>query len=68
MSKYEILYPLSSVGCFINEDLTVYKSKGGRPDLDEYSHVGHLTSEWVNKISKDDDSLVSELIYWKENE
>ena len=68
MSKYEILYPLPSVGCFINEDLTVYKSKGGRPDLDEYSHVGHLASEWVNKISKDDDSLVSELIYWKKNE
>jgi hypothetical protein len=62
----EVLYPLPSVGCFINEELIVYKSKGGKPNLDEYSHVGHLASEWVNKISKDDDSLVSELIFWKE--
>ena len=68
MSKYEILYPLESVGCFINEELTVYKSKRGRPNLDEYSHVGHLASEWVGKISKDDDNLVSELIYWKDCE
>jgi len=64
----EILYPLSSVGCFINEDLNVYKSKGGIPQLDEFSHVGHLASEWVNKISEDDNNLVSELIYWKERE
>jgi len=62
----EILYPLPSVGCFINEQLKVYKSNGGKPDLDEYSYVGHLASEWVGKISKDDDDLVSELIYWKE--
>ena len=68
MSKYEILYPLESVGCFINENLDVYKSKGGRPKLDEYSHVGHLASEWVGKISEDDDNLVSELIYWKDRE
>lgn len=68
MSKYEILYPLPSVGCFVNDDLVVYKSKNGKPDLDEYSHVGHLASEWVNKISNDDDSMLSELIYWKENE
>ena len=64
----EILYPLPSVGCFINEELTVYKSKGGRPNLDEYSHVGHLASEWVNMISDTDNDLVSELIYWKERE
>ena len=62
----ELLYPLPSVGCFINEELTVYKSKEGMPNLDEYSHVGHLASEWVNKISEDDNDLVSELIYWKE--
>jgi hypothetical protein len=66
MNKEELLYPLPSVGCFINEELTVYKSNGGKPNLDEYSHVGHLASEWVDKISKDDDSLVSELIFWKE--
>lgn len=66
MNKEELLYPLPSVGCFINEDLTVYKSKGGRPNLDEYSHVSCLASEWVGKISNDDDNLVSELIYWKD--
>ena len=64
----ELLYPLPSVGCFINEELTVYKSKGGIPQLDEFSHVGHLASEWVNKISDIDNDLVSELIYWKERE
>tara|TARA_B110000285_G_scaffold193887_1_gene223186 strand:- start:1244 stop:1447 length:204 start_codon:yes stop_codon:yes gene_type:complete len=64
----ELLYPLSSVGCFINEDLIVYKSKEGKPNLDEYSHISHLASKWVNKISSDDDNLVSELIYWKRNE
>ena len=68
MNKEELLYALPSVGCFINEELTVYKSKNGSPNLDEYSHVGHLASEWVDTISKDDDSLVSELIYWKTRE
>jgi hypothetical protein len=68
MSKDEILYPLESVNCFINEDLTVYQSQSGKPNLDIYSHVGHLASEWVGKISEHDDSLVSELIYWKERE
>ena len=64
----ELLYPLPSVGCFINEELTVYKSKEGIPQLDAFSHVGHLASEWVNKISDTDNDLVSELIYWKERE
>lgn len=64
----ELLYPLQSVGCFINEDLIVYKSKDGIPNLDEYSDVGNLASDWVGKISKDDDFLVSELIYWKEQD
>ena len=64
----ELLYPLSSVGCFINEDLIVYKSIDGVPNLDEYSDVGNLASEWVGKLSKDDDFLVSELIYWKEQD
>jgi hypothetical protein len=64
----ELLYPLPSVRCFITEDLIVYKSKEGIPQLDEYSHVGHLASEWVNKISDNDDNLVSELIYWKGHE
>ena len=68
MSKDEILYPLESVNCFINEDLTVYQSQNGKPNLDIYSHVGHLAAEWVCKISEHDDSLVSELIYWKERE
>lgn len=66
MNKEELLYALPSVGCFITEELTVYKSKNGVPDLSEYSNVGCLASEWVGKISNDDDTLVSELIYWKE--
>jgi hypothetical protein len=56
------------VGCFVDEDLVVYKSKNSKPDLDTYSHVGHLSSEWVGRISKADDNLLSELIYWKERE
>ena len=64
----ELLYPLQSVECFINEDLIVYKSKDGIPNLDEYSDVGNLASEWVGKLSNDDDFLVSELIYWKEQD
>mgnify|MGYP000073442104 CR=1 FL=1 len=66
MNKEELLYALPSVGCFINEELTVYKSKNGIPDLSEYSHVCYLASKWVRTISNDDDNLVSELIYWNE--
>lgn len=68
MMSNRLLYPLESVGCFVDEDLIVYKSENGKPNLDVYSHVGHLASEWVGKISEHDDSLVSELIYWKERE
>ena len=67
-SLEELLYPLPSVGCFINEDLVIYKSKNGKPYLNEYSDIGNLASEWVGKISKDDDNLLSELIYWKERD
>jgi hypothetical protein len=68
MMSNRLLYPLESVGCFVDEDLVVYKSKNSKPDLDTYSHVGHLSSEWVGRISKADDNLLSELIYWKERE
>jgi len=64
----EILYPLPSVKCFINEDLIIYKSKKGKPDINSFSHLGCLASKWVNEISGNDDSLISDLIYWKERE
>ena len=68
MMSNKLIYPLESLGCFIDEDLIVYKSKEGKPDLDTYSHIGYLASEWVNQISEDDDSMISELIYWKDKE
>ena len=39
--------------------------KDGRPNCDLTSTVGILASNWVHTINKDDDSLLSELIYWK---
>lgn len=64
--KGELLYPLYSVDACINEDLKVYPLKDGKPNLDMYSDLSNMSSEWVNKMDKDDDFLVSELIYWKE--
>lgn len=64
--KGEILYPLKSVNAYITDELEVYPMVDNKPNLDMYSHVGHLSSEWVGKISEDDDNLVSELIYWNE--
>lgn len=64
----ELLYPLPSVNCFVNEDLMVYESKNGIPDLSKFSYVSNLASEWVGTISNDDDNLLSELIYWKERD
>lgn len=66
MSKGEFLYPLPSVSAFVTEDLVVYRmEKDGRPNCDLTSTVGMLASNWVHTIDKDDDSLLSELIYWK---
>jgi len=64
--KGEILYPLESVNAYITDELEVYPMINNKPSVDIYSHVGHLASEWVGKISEDDDNLVSELIYWNE--
>jgi len=66
MNIGELLYPLPSVGCCVTEKLVVYPIEGNKPNIDIYSHVGHLASEWVNTISDDDDILLSELIYWNE--
>lgn len=61
----EYLYPLPSVEAFITEDLNIYQmQKDGSPNLDLMSTIGRMASNWVNKISKDDDTLLSEMIYW----
>lgn len=66
MDKGEFLYPLSSVQAFVSENLNVYKmEKDGRPNIDFTTTIGMMSSNWVNIISKDDDVLLSELIYWK---
>ena len=62
----EILYPLSSVGAYINEDLKVYPMKNNIPNIELYSDVANLASEWVGVISEDDDMVVSNLISWNE--
>ena len=67
--SYELLYPLPSVNSFMNEDLKVYPAKeNGEPDITKYNMLENLASLWVNYISDEDDSLVSELIFWKEDE
>ena len=67
MSEGEFLYPLPSVNAYVSEDLNVYKmEKDGTPNIDIISTIGMLASNWVHIISKDDDTLLSELIYWKE--
>jgi len=67
MNKGEFLYPLPSVHAFVSENLNVYRmEKDGRPNCDLHSTVGMLASNWVHTIDKDDDTLLSELIYWKQ--
>lgn len=69
MSKGEYLYPLPSVQAFVSENLNVYRmDKNGRPNINLTSTVSMLASNWVHTIDKDDDILLSELIYWKERE
>ena len=66
MNKGEFLYPLPSVQAFVSENLNVYRmEKDGRPNVDLQSTVSMLASNWVHIIDKDDDNLLSELIYWK---
>lgn len=62
----ETLYELPSINCYINEDLIVYPMNDRRePDLSQWNELENLASEFVNQISDEDDSLMSELIYWK---
>lgn len=66
MSKGEFLYPLPSVSAYVTEDLVVYRmEKDGTPNCNLTSTVAMLASNWVHTIDKDDDNLLSELIYWK---
>ena len=67
MNTGEYLYPLPSVQAFVSENLNVYRmEKDGRPNIDLTSTVSMLASNWVNIINKEDDNLLTELIYWKE--
>ncbi len=62
----ETLYKIPSVNCFINDDLIVYPMNDrNEPDLSQWNELENLTSEFVNKLNTEDDSLISELIYWK---
>lgn len=62
----ETLYEIPSVNCYINEDLIVYPMDDrNKPDLSQWNELENLTSEFVNKLSTEDDSLITELIYWK---
>ena len=66
MNKGEFLYPLPSVNAFVSENLNVYRmEKDGTPNINLSSTVGMLASNWVHTINKEDDVLLSELIYWK---
>ena len=66
MLKPETLYEIPSIGCYVSEDLIVYPINDlGDPDLSQWNELENLSSEFVNIISKEDDSLLSELIYWK---
>jgi hypothetical protein len=65
MDLGEYLFPLHSVKAFISDKLNVYKMNDkGLPDMDYYSGLGERAAEWVDKLDEDDDTLVSEMIYW----
>jgi hypothetical protein len=62
----EILYKMPSVNCYINENLIVYPMNDrGEPDLSQWNELENLASAFVNQISEEDDSLISDLMYWK---
>lgn len=66
MNNGEFLYPLPSVMAYVTEDLNVYRmNANGTPNIDLTSTVAMMASNWVSVIDKDDDNLLSELIYWK---
>ena len=61
--KAEKLYRVSSINCYINEDLIVYPiDSEGRPDTSRWNNLENLSSTIVNQISKEDDKFLSELI------
>ena len=62
----ETLYAIPSVNCYINEDLIVYAMNDrSEPDLSKWNELENLTSEFVNRLNTEDNSLISELIFWK---
>lgn len=64
---WETLYPLPSVRAFINDDLKIYKmNEDGTPDIKQWNYLANVASKWVNYISNEDDTQVSEVIYWSE--
>ena len=70
MDLGEYLFPLHSVKSFLSDKLNVYRMNDmGNPDVTHHSDLGEVASTWVQTLDKDDDTLVSELIYWwrKEN-
>ena len=70
MDTGEYLFPLHSVKSFISDKLNVYKmSHMGNPDVSHTSNLGEVASTWVSTLDKDDETLVTEMIYWwrKEN-
>ena len=65
MEQGEYLFPLPSVKAFIGDKLTIHPmTEHELPDMEWYSDLGAMASEWVNTISDEDDMMVSELIYW----
>ena len=63
----EKIYEIQSVNCYINEDLIVYAMNDRRePDLNQWNELENLASEFVKTLSRSDDDLITELIYWKQ--
>ena len=69
MVRDEILWPLNSVSSYITEDLIVYPmSENKTPIIEKQFNIGEVASGWMERLDKDDDDLISEMIYWFENE
>jgi hypothetical protein len=61
--KVETLYRISSINCYINEDLIIYPvDSKGRPDTSRWNNLENLSSIIVNQISIEDDKFLSKLI------
>ena len=69
LNQDEILWPLNSVCSYITEDLIVYPmSEKQTPIIEKQFNIGEVASGWIERLDKDDDDLISEMIYWFENE